>query len=159
MLDLDYGKTYSGLNWWGACIVFFKKNGELRVMLASRSRAIAAIAGCGDKITSLNYRDAKCNINNGTIGVIDLVLGEARAFNTKRVAWFEWVNIRNQQEFDQAILRVKQLEEQYKVKLVNMGTLDGMDEGLGAPEDTEGKAPSEPGSASGLEQIPGGEAM
>lgn len=130
MLNLDYGKTYGGLNFWAACVVFFKKGGELRVMLASRSRAIAAIAGCADKVGQLNHRDSRCNIHNKNIGAIDLLLGEVRAFNTERVAWFEWVNVRTPEELDQAILRAKQLEEQYKGKLKELETMDGMDEGL-----------------------------
>ena len=65
-------------------IIFVKKNGEERVMLATRNRDIYRME-YGDTYNAMNGMDNKCSIQNGNIACIDMVIGEARMFNMYRV--------------------------------------------------------------------------
>lgn len=65
-------------------IIFVKKNGEERVMLATRNRDIYRME-YGDTYNAMNGMDNKCSIQNGNIACIDMVIGEARMFNRYRV--------------------------------------------------------------------------
>ena len=65
-------------------IIFVKKSGEERVMLATRNRDIYRME-YGDTYNAMNGMDNKCSIQNGNIACIDMVIGEARMFNMYRV--------------------------------------------------------------------------
>lgn len=150
MLEVNYGQVYSGLNFGAACIVFFKKNGDIRTMLATRNRAICTLAQCSEKLGQLNYRDGHCNFHTGTMAVMDLILGEVRAFSTEKIAHMEWLPITNDEEFDAAILRTNFLADAYKVKVDEMQTMDGLDTDISA----EAVAPEQPNQSSSVNVTP-----
>ena len=80
----QYVQTMHDLTYKLMIIIFVKKNGEERVMLATRSRDIYRME-YGDAYNAMNGMDNKCSIQNGNIACIDMVIGEARMFNRFRV--------------------------------------------------------------------------
>lgn len=80
----SYSDVYNKLNFGVATVIFFKKNGDIRVMLATRNVRTAALLH-GYLGGELAGHDKNCSIKNGNIAVIDLILGEARMFNIDRV--------------------------------------------------------------------------
>lgn len=158
MENLEYGQVYSHLNFGVAIVVFFKKNGELRTMLASRSPQYAAVAGCSDKMAILGHRDKTFNRESGNIAVLDLIKQDARAFNIGRVVYYEPQEVRTADELDKAILREQVVEEWYRPlgeKISKLTNLDDMSllEAYARPDIPA----SEPGGA--LSVVPSGDPM
>ena len=81
---MDYQVTYKNmfveLQWNAYIIQFTKKNGENRIMLATRNLDICKLK-YGVLNGALYKRDERCDITNGNIAVIDLEIGEPRQFS------------------------------------------------------------------------------
>lgn len=158
MENLEYGQVYTQLNFGVAIVVFFKKNGELRTMLASRSPQYAAVAGCSDKMAILSYRDKTFNRESGNIAVLDLIKQDARAFNVGRVVYYEPQEIRTAEEFDRAILRQQAIEEWYRPLREKVSKLTNLDDMALLEAYARPDIPaSEPGVA--LSAVPTGDPM
>ena len=85
---MDYQVTYKNmfieLQWNAYIIQFTKKNGENRIMLATRNLDICKLKyGVLNAVlnAALYKRDERCDITNGNIAVIDLEIGEPRQFS------------------------------------------------------------------------------
>lgn len=80
-----YNSIYGDLE-DGVCLeVFLKKNGDIRVMLCTRD-IITSEQWLKDSLAGkLNHHSQRCNIHNGNISVIDLLLGDVRSFNVDRL--------------------------------------------------------------------------
>ena len=115
---MDYGELFTRLSYETALVAFFKKDGSVRLMLGTRNIKTAALEH-GNLGGLLDGHDKRCNIKNGNLAVVDLVLGECRSFNVGRlinVHWFGEVN--TQERFDEVLKEFRILkdkfDEQYK---------------------------------------------
>ena len=80
-----YRSIFSDLEDSVNILIFFKKDGTLRIMLATRDILTAGLC-LGDSLAGkLNSHSNRCNINNNNIAVIDLLVGDVRSFNVDRL--------------------------------------------------------------------------
>ena len=114
----NYGEVYTNLCFQAAVVSFFKKNGELRTMLCTRDSDMISFC-CNNGNPGLGGHDKRCNINNGNIAVVDLVIGEARSFNIERVLHIEYLNkpIKSQDDLEAAIATLQSVREYYESKI------------------------------------------
>lgn len=89
---MKYSEVYSKLCYESATVVFLKKDGTIRTMLATRNLHTAKLE-YGFLGGALGGRDTKCNINNGNLAVIDLLIGEPRTFNIERLLSIDYYGI------------------------------------------------------------------
>lgn len=75
-----YSDVYNHLNFETAIITFIKKNGEIRVMLATRDIQTIELWG-SNSVSKLRSHERRCNISNNVLPVIDLEIDDARSFN------------------------------------------------------------------------------
>lgn len=91
-VGLTYPEVYSRLNFETAIIIFFKKNGEVRLMLGTRNistiRAMYNTTG-----NELGYQESRCSIKNGNVAVYDLMLADARCFSISRLVEVIWLGV------------------------------------------------------------------
>ena len=106
-----YIEVYNRLNTGVAVVVFFKANGDLRVMLATRNMMFITMAGATDALALLASRERKCTIDNLSIAVVDVVLGEVRAFKVGRLIAFCGVTIRTQEDLEAAVKSAVELKK------------------------------------------------
>lgn len=114
----NYGETYTNLCFQAAVVSFFKKNGELRTMLCTRDSDMINLC-CNNGNPGLGGHDKRCNINNGNIAVVDLIIGEARSFNIERVLHIEYINkpIKSKDDLEAAIATLQSVREYYESKI------------------------------------------
>ena len=88
--NISYGELYMRLASETAMIRFLKKNGEIRLMLATRNMDTAS--SLYDYLGGqLAGHDKRCNIKNNNMAVIDLEIGEARSFSLDRLISVEFL--------------------------------------------------------------------
>lgn len=75
-----YSDVYNKLNFETAILIFIKKNGSLRIMLATRNSQTIQLWG-SNSLAMLHGHERRCNIKNNTIAVVDLEIDQARSFN------------------------------------------------------------------------------
>ena len=104
-----------------------KKNGDVRIMLATRNIETASLLYdfLGGQLAG---HDKRCNIKNKNMAVIDLEIGEARSFSVERLIDVEFcgeVNTKDDIEkvFEHFMVEQKQFNESLDNKL-NMDMLD-----------------------------------
>lgn len=78
-----YPEVFSKLTYETAYLIFLKKDGSIRLMLATRNLSTVALRW-GFQGKALGGHDNRCNINNGNVAVFDLLLGDARSFSIDR---------------------------------------------------------------------------
>lgn len=101
-MSFAYSEVYNRLSTETGVVKFRKKDGTLRVMMCTRN-LITANLDYGMLKGLLDGHDKRCNIRNGNIGVIDLTIGEGRAFNIERVISIDWLgDIRTKEDLDKA---------------------------------------------------------
>lgn len=88
--NISYGELYMRLATETAMIRFLKKNGEIRLMLATRNMDTAESL-YGYLGGQLSGHDKRCNIKNNNMAVIDLEIGEARSFSLDRLISVEFL--------------------------------------------------------------------
>lgn len=120
---MDYSEIINRLDKETAIVTFLKKDGSTRVMMCSRNTLTAGF-NHGYLGGLLSGHDRRCNIGNGNIAAIDLVIGECRAFNKSRVLDIEWLGIVEDmgtlnKSFDR-FLAVKDLKEQMRLTMDNI---------------------------------------
>ena len=108
-----YTEVYRKLTYETATVIFLKKDGTVRIMLATRNINTSNL-----KYEFLGYElgghDNRCDISNGNIAVIDLIIGEARSFNIGRVLKIYYHGVvSNQDEFEVAYAKHTVCEEEY----------------------------------------------
>lgn len=123
----QYAEVYGRLSFEVATLVFMKKDGTFRVMLATRNARTAELVH-GFLGGKLNSRDSHCNINNGNIAVIDLALGEIRSFSVDRLVGLEYhgaVNTKEELEkITEQYLTFKRNYEAHEPQVITMDMLD-----------------------------------
>lgn len=137
-----YTEVYNDLCFSAAVVSFFKKDGTLRTMLCTRNNAIADVC-CGVGTHGLGGHDKRCNVSNGNLAVIDLIIGEARSFNIDRVLHIECINepITNKEEFEKATQKFIDVRDFYSQKINGDSLFDSLDttsENSGVPKYNEG---------------------
>lgn len=111
---MEYTELYGRLNYELASVTFLKKDGSIRNMLCTRNIQIASVV-----YSYLGYElgghDSRCNIKNGNIAVIDMVLGEARSFNISRVIDVHFFGtIHSMDEYNKALSEYVEFKERYE---------------------------------------------
>lgn len=124
MAKYAYSEVFGRLTFETATIIFIKKNGEIRTMLATRNLQTAAIYN-GFMGRELGGHDTRCNINNGNLAVIDLMLGEARSFNIERVISVDYHGtILTQEELDNEVRKFIEFNSVYEAKRLDYNSLE-----------------------------------
>ena len=98
-------------------IVFVKANGTLRTMLATRDVGSAEQFGFDRPflLACMDSHDKRCNIKNGNMVVIDLLLGEPRSFNIERLVSINWVGeVNSKDEANKVYMNFKEFDAKYK---------------------------------------------
>lgn len=124
---MTYADVYGRLTYELAAIVFLKKDGKIRLMLGTRNLRTAELEYdfLGQQ---LGGRDRNCNIDNGNIALIDMVIGEIRSFSVDRLLKIYFLGeIRTKEDYDKAyedfIEFKKEYEENQPMEL-DMNTFD-----------------------------------
>lgn len=109
-----YPEIYNKLSYEVATVIFMKKDGTIRIMLATRNINTAALE-YGFKGGELGGRDNKCNINNGNVAVIDMLIGEPRIFHIDRLVSVEYHGVvGTKEELDKAVEKHLQFKKAYE---------------------------------------------
>lgn len=103
---LNYGEILYRLSEELALISFRKKDNTIRTLLCTRSvrllEKFTSNAEC--MVACLNGHDKRCNISNGNISAIDMIIEEPRSFNIERVLELNWLGkLESQEEFNAAV--------------------------------------------------------
>lgn len=124
---MDYASVFRQLTFDTAAIIFMKKDGTIRTMLATRNLNTVALK-YGFKGAELGGHDHRCNINNGNLAVIDLYLGEARSFNIDRlIDIYYYGQIETAEQLDNVAEQFEEFKTLYEStmpKEINMDMLD-----------------------------------
>ena len=110
----EYGNTWGRLLTETALIAFYKKNGDVRLMLGTRNADTARIMWQDKHLKGLlDGFDHRCNIKNGNIGVIDLAIGDCRSFGVNNIIAIQWLGeITTSSGIEEAIKRYEELEKE-----------------------------------------------
>lgn len=123
----EYTDVFRNLTYQTAAIVFVKRNGEPRVMLATRNLHTAALV-YGFKGNELGGHDNRCSVKNGNIAVIDMVLGQARSFNIERLVSVTYFGeITTAQQLDEAAAKFIEFENAYKAREPEAVSMEDLD--------------------------------
>lgn len=121
-------------------LIFLKRNGEPRCMLATRHLSMASRyrGFFGGEISMIDKRNEK---NKGVLAVIDMEIGETRSFNSDRViSLIEITEPETKEEFIEFVSRFHSFKESYLADIwgVDRSTsLDDLDDDTTAEKDTE----------------------
>lgn len=107
-----YEDVFTLLDNGAAILIFLKANGDVRVMLGTRSLSIASLVMPNPGFM-LQSHDKRCNRGNGNISLIDLEISEPRSFNIERLVYCSKVSISNTVEFNEALNKIKLAREEY----------------------------------------------
>lgn len=110
----SYSEVYNRLSTETCVVVFKKKDDTIRVMLATRNLITSGL-DYGLLKGLLDGHDKRCNIRNGNVGVIDLTIGEGRAFNIDRVVDILWLgDIRTKEELESAFDKFMEIKSAHE---------------------------------------------
>lgn len=109
---MDYNFIFNKLNYDVAFLIFFKRDGSVRLMLGTRNIRIAEWL-YPNKIISLSRHDSRCHKDNGNIALIDLELAESRSFNIDRLLDIKFYTINNREELDLVLNKFKDFKVKY----------------------------------------------
>lgn len=121
---MNYSDVFLRLTYETASLVFIKKDGTIRTMLATRNINTARLNG--DELTAqLAGHDNRCNINNGNIAVVDLSIGDVRSFNIDRLASIDWLGeVKTSDELDRVHAEFSEFESEYNSRKPKFITMD-----------------------------------
>lgn len=124
---MKYGEVFGRLTYELAAIVFLKKDGKIRVMLGTRNLRTAELE-YGFLGQKLGGRDRNCNIDNGNIALIDMVIGEVRSFNIERLLSIDFLGeVRSKEEYDRVYKDFIEFKEEYEASKPMELTMDTFD--------------------------------
>ena len=98
MSKYNYCDVFNSLEYKTGVAVFMKKNGDMRVMLATRNVDTIEKLGIGNMYGKMLSYSNRCNQGNGNIPVMDIILADARTINVDRLLEFEPIGVINTQE-------------------------------------------------------------
>lgn len=126
-MTLNYRELHSKLGQSTMIVTFYKANGELRPMLCTRNINTAALA-YGYMGNRLSAFSARCTESNRNIGVIDLIIGEARCFKMDRVIdVHDLGEVVTMEQFDYVVAKFKEYVDAYKANTAGTGLFDNID--------------------------------
>ena len=111
-----YKSVYNRLLTEVADIIFIKANGEVRVLLGTRSLNAAEQFGYDRPLVNanINSHDNRANINNSNISLFDLIIGEGRMFNVGRLVSIHWYGeISTKEQAEDVYNQHKEFTEKY----------------------------------------------
>ena len=124
---MNYAEVFSKLTYETATVIFMKKGGDIRIMLATRNLHTIELDH-GFQGRALGGHDNRCNIKNGNMAIFDLILGEARSFSIDRLVSIEYYGvITNREELEtiaQKYLAFKKDYESTQPMKLSMEMLD-----------------------------------
>lgn len=124
---MKYAEVFGKLTYETATVIFMKKDGAIRIMLATRNLSTIAISH-GFQGRALGGHDNRCNINNGNLAIFDMVLGEARSFNIDRLVSIDYHGVistsEELEEITEKYLSFKHSYEENQPMKLNMDMLD-----------------------------------
>jgi len=126
-MTLNYRELHGRLSLATMIITFYKANGEIRPMLCTRNINTAALSYgyLGNQLSSFSRR---CNETNRNIGIIDLIIGEARCFKMDRVVDIQDLGvISTAEQLDEAAEKFKIYVEKYKACTEGSGLFDNIE--------------------------------
>lgn len=124
-----YPEVFSRLTYETALVTFFKKDGNIRVMLCTRNLDTISLY-YGFQGAALGGHDNRCNIKNGNLAVFDLVVGEARSFNIDRLVDIIYSGIVTDKEtLDKCIASYSDYKEKYEALKGTTLQIDSFDGG------------------------------
>ena len=125
---MKYSDIFLRLTYETASLVFIKKDGTIRTMLASRNINTARLNG--DELTvQLAGHDNRCNINNGNIAVVDLAIGDVRSFNIDRLASINWLGeVKTNEDLESIHTEFLDFEKEYNKRKPKFITMDMLTE-------------------------------
>jgi len=111
---MKYTDVYSKLTCELATLIFFKRDGSVRLMLGTRNSDIIGLMH-GFPGEELSKVDARSNVNNGNIGILDMIIGEGRSFNIDRLVSINYHGVINtEEELEEVIKQFKQFKSSYE---------------------------------------------
>ena len=120
MSNLTYNELYSLLSNNIVFLIFYKKDGNVRVMLSTKNEGIALLANNLSPIPSRYIRESK---ESGNISVIDLELKERRSFNIDRlVSVYSFGNISTEAQYTNIYNQYIQYKKKYLEELAKTAT-------------------------------------
>lgn len=124
---MRYAEIFSKLTYEIGILIFFKKDGTIRIMLATRNLKIIELE-YGFQGAALGGHDNKCNINNGNLSVFDVIIGEARSFNINRLVDIQYCGIpSSKEELGEIILKYQDFKRNYESTQNMELTMDMLD--------------------------------
>lgn len=124
---MKYPEVFSKLTYETATVIFLKKDGTIRIMLATRNLNTVAL-NYGFQGRALGGHDNRCNINNGNVAVFDMILGEARSFNIERLVSIEYHGIvTNVEELENVAQKHMTFMKEYESKKPMKLSMDMLD--------------------------------
>lgn len=123
MNGLRYEDVFTLLDSGAAILVFLKANGDVRVMLGTRSLAIASkfIQNPGYLLQS---HDKRCNRSNGNIALLDLEISEPRSFKIDRLVYITKVDINTPKDLSNALEKINKVREEYEKHMNELDTYE-----------------------------------
>lgn len=125
---MTYPEIYDRLNFETFVLFFCKRNGDIRVMLATRNSDTFELiqdSNSGDLIIKLEQHDRRCNINNGNVAVIDLEIKDARSFNINRlIQCYSYGIVNTKEQLVEVMHKYMELKLNYEnyIKKITNGT-------------------------------------
>lgn len=124
---MSYSEMFMRLQEETAIVRFMKKNGEIRLMLATRNMDTATklydyLGG------QLAGHDKRCNIHNKNMAVIDLEIGEARSFSVDRLISIEFLGeLDTPEKLENAFKTFNESREIFEKSLETTMSMDMLD--------------------------------
>ncbi len=121
---MKYSDVFLRLTYETAAIVFIKKDGTVRTLLGTRNMKTASMSG-EDLIGKIQGYDSRFNISNGNMAVVDLIIGDVRAFNIDRLVFVEWLGeIESREGLNEAYKLFEEFDNEYSKKRNKYLTMD-----------------------------------
>lgn len=112
---MEFAELHYNLDIGAMIVIFYKSNGEKRVMLCTKNTAMASNFNVPENIGYwLHTRNSKF-YGTKNIGVIDMEKLDIRAFNSDKILYTEVIgDLREGDTFERAKLRARELRESIK---------------------------------------------
>ena len=118
---------FSKLTYELATLIFFKRDGSIRVMLGTRNLGTVDLE-YGFQGWALGGHDNRCNINNGNVAIFDMIVGEPRSFNIDRLVsiYYHGV-ITTKEELNSIVEEYEEFKEDYESQIPEEMTMEMLD--------------------------------
>lgn len=120
----EYSEMFMRLTYEVGIITFIKRDGTPRVMMCTRNLKTAALYH-GNMGGLLNGHDKRCNIRNGNLAVVDLLIGECRSFNAERVVDEKYFGeVLDKDKLDEIAVKANKIDKVIKDGMTKIDSMD-----------------------------------